>query len=346
MIRATLIATVLSIVGGATCAQAANEGIKGLELCFQAAHIADAICSNPTNDPVRRMDCFQKARAAQLECLQHVPLGMSAGPEPPGNPSDTASPAPGTVRPEMTTVLPDTSNGIARAEEDAGSAGSVSPRLPAESVPSKVPAGIIPSNESAGIASPKSPPETVPSDTPTATVSADKAPIVPPDMPVGAIDTPVKAPDTNWVVSETTSPVDYSALITATIRSASSVKDAPNILAIRCRQLRTELIVRTEGTWSLTRATEVQVDYQINDQSFVRSKWVLSGDGKTVTYKDDAVGLLRSLPEGALLKINVLDKPASHDATFQLTGLDAIRKKIAVACKWGPALDAMSSGKR
>jgi hypothetical protein len=341
MMRATLTAAVLSFVGGAVCAQAANEGIRGLELCLQAAHIADAICSDPKNNPVQRLDCFQKARAAQLECLQHVPLGMSAGPEAPENPMDGASPVPGPSRPETTPVPPDKS---ARTEVLPGSGEAVSPRPSVESVPQEVPTGIVPSSEP--IASPKPPPETVPIETPTATVSPEKPPIVPPDLPAGAIDTPLKAQDTNWVVSETTSPVDYSALITATIRSASSAEDAPNILAIRCRQLHTELLVRTEGTWSVARASDVQVDYQINDKSFVRSKWAVSGDGKIVTYKDDAVGLLRSIPEGALLKINVLDKPANHDATFQLSGLDAIRKKIAVACKWGPALDAMSSGKR
>jgi hypothetical protein len=78
----------------------------------------------------------------------------------------------------------------------------------------------------------------------------------------------------------------------------------------------------------------------------VRSNWVVSADRKTLAYKDDAAGLLRSLPAGATLKINVLDKPGTaHEATFQLTGLDIIRKKIAAACKWRPAQDALSTGK-
>jgi hypothetical protein len=105
VMRATLTGIVLSIVGGGACAQPANQAIKGLESCFQVARLADAICSNATNDPVQRLDCFQKARAAQLECLQHVPLGLSAGP--PAAPeiptTGTVSPTtpPATVRPEM-----------------------------------------------------------------------------------------------------------------------------------------------------------------------------------------------------------------------------------------------------
>jgi hypothetical protein len=153
--------------------------------------------------------------------------------------------------------------------------------------------------------------------------------------------------DTAWVVSETTSPVDYSPLITAVIHSTSSVKDAPNTLAVRCRGQRTELLLGTEARWRATRASEVHVNYQINDQPFVRLRWTVSADGKTVVYKDDAVGLLRSLPEDARLKISVLDRQGlGQDATFQLTGLDSIRKKIGLACKWPSTAEEMSPTKR
>jgi hypothetical protein len=153
--------------------------------------------------------------------------------------------------------------------------------------------------------------------------------------------------DTAWLVSETTSPVDYSPLITAVIHSTSSMKDAPNTLAVRCRGLRTELLLGTEGTWRATRASEVHVNYQINDQAPVRLQWTVSADGKTVSYKDDAVGFLRLLPEGAQLKINVFDRQGvGQEATFQLTGLDSVRKKIGLACKWPSTVDKMSPGKR
>jgi len=140
--------------------------------------------------------------------------------------------------------------------------------------------------------------------------------------------------------------VDYAPVMTAAIRLPFTVKHAPNTFAIRCRGGRTELLVRTEGTWRASRTREVQVDYQINDQPLVKLTWTASPDGKTAIYRDDAVGLLQSLPDGARLKISVLDEPGpSHEATFQLTGLDAIREKIAVACKWPPAANKISSEK-
>ena len=275
MMRAPLIAIVLSSVGGAVCAQPANETVTDLESCFQSARRADSICSNLPNDAVQRLDCFQKARTAQLECLRRVP--------PPA--SDASA-----------------------AEKRAGT-GSI--ELPA--------ATVLP-------------------DKPTAAVS--------PEPPARSADASSKPPDPNWIVSQTTSPIDYTPLSAAAIRLPFSVKHAPTTLAMRCRGGRTEFLVRTEGTWRVSRAREVQVDYQINDQPFVRLPWTMSADGRTAIYKDDPVALLQSLPEGARLKINVLDEPgASHEATFDLAGLDAVREKIAASCKWPSPANKMSSEK-
>jgi hypothetical protein len=275
--RAPPIVIVLSVLGGAVCAQTANEAVKGLESCFELARANDAICSNPANSAVERLDCLQKARTAQLECLEHTQSEMPAG-------SDRQEmPGAGAAK--------DTPTGAVSTEKPAG---SVSPKASAKTA-----------------------------------------------------DTPSKPPDANWIISETTSPVDYSPLITAVMRVPSTAKDAPSTLAIRCRGLRTELLVRTEGTWRASRANEVQVDYQINDQPLVRLQWAVAVDGKSASYKDDAVDLLRSLPEGGRLKINVLGgQGPGHDATFQLLGFEAVRKKIAVACKWAPVADKAAAGKR
>jgi hypothetical protein len=283
--RAPLIAIVFSSVSAAVCAQPANDTITGLESCFQSARSADLICSNPANDAVQRMDCLQKARTAQLECLQHVPPPASAGSAAAEKPAATAAL-------EMR-------------------AATASPQLP------------------------------------TATVLPAKPAAVSPERPARAVDSPSKPTDTNWIVSETTSPVDYAPLTTAVIRLPFSVQHAPNTLAIRCLGGRTEFLVRTEGTWRASRAREVQVDYQINDQPAVRLAWTASAEGKTASYKDDAIGFLQSLPEGGRLKISVLDGPGpSHEATFQLAGLDAVREKIAVACRWAPPANKLTSEKR
>jgi len=344
MMRALLIATALSAAGGAVWAQPGNAATTGMELCFQSARGADSICSNPANDAVQRLDCLQKARTTLLQCLEHVPqeiatgaasLEKAAGKVTSETPSGTAPPDLPTA-----TVVPDKPPAPVSSDKPAGAA---SPDTPTAAVSADRPSADMPT---AAVSSDKPTAAALP-DKPTAAVSPDKpAAAASPDLPARAVDIAPKPRDPNWIISETTSPVDYAPVMAAAIRLPFSVKHAPTTFAIRCRGGRTELLVRTEGTWRASRTREVQVDYQINDQPLVKLTWTSSPDGKTAIYRDDAVGLLQSLPDGARLKISVLDEPGpSHEATFQLTGLDAIREKIAVACKWPPAANKISSEK-
>lgn len=151
----------------------------------------------------------------------------------------------------------------------------------------------------------------------------------------------------SWIVSETTSPVDYSPIITATTSSQPVAKDAPATLVIRCRGQRTDLLVSTEGSWRASRTNELQVDLGINDQPAVRTLWIASADGRTALFKDDVVRFLRSLPDGGRIIVSVSDwQGPAHQTSFQLTGLDAIRQKIAAACKWTPAAGEMAPAGR
>jgi hypothetical protein len=173
------------------------------------------------------------------------------------------------------------------------------------------------------------------------------------DVPTGAIpsgDSENKnvktARDTEWIISETTSPVDYSPLVTAVLSSTSNVKNGPNTLTVRCRAQRTELSIRTNGAWGVPRGNELLVDYQISGRPVVRQPWMLSADGKTATYKNDSVELLRSIPDGATLKIAVADRGTVRlAATFEPAGLAGVRQKVGTACKWAPPAAKTSSEK-
>ena len=327
MMWARLIGSVFILAGGIVGARSADEGIAaGLESCSQAARIADAICAKLPNDPAQRLDCSQKTRAAQLECLEHV---LSEAPAGPSAPRDSSGSQPS--RPPANAALPEGLSKQVLPEQPGrtGSSGiSTGSNLPQET-------GSLP-KAGPGMNLPKLPAS------PETTTGAIR-----PDLSPKTAEFPTRPTDTDWVVSETTSPVDYSPLVTALIRSTSQVKDAPSTLTVRCRGRRTELLVRTDGAWGATRGNELHGEYQINDQRPVGLQWILSSDGKTATYKDDPVGLLQSLPDDARLKINVADRASSpHEATFQLDGFDAIRKKISTACKWTRAADKTSSGKR
>lgn len=336
MMRTFTIAIALSIVGGAACAQSANSGLEGLESCFQAARLSDAICMNLSNVPAQQVDCFQKARAAQLECLQHVPLGTSARSAPPEAPTGTdASQAPrGLVQSDMSRAMPPPPAAIAPTVGPADSV--VSPAMPATPVSPEKSTSNATADDAAGTVSPKPPASTIRPEMP-AVVSRDRpAPPVSPNRPASALDSPAKSPTKTWVVSETTSPIDYSPLVTAAIhaRWSESDKNAPDSLIIRCRQSHVELLLRIAGASRVAPGSDIQVSYQLNDQSFVKQAWIVSADGKTASYPNDAAALLRSIPDGARLTIDAFDSSAAgHDAMFQLTGLDAIRRKIETACK-------------
>ena len=266
------------------------------------------------------------SEATRSEPPAALPKGSSERVSPPGQTGTLETPA----------GIPEKTPEAARSEPAAalpeGSSERVSP--PGQTGTLETPAGIPEKSPEAIVGT--HPPEPLGStEAPTAAISPKSA------------DVPARSTDANWVISETTSPIDYSPLVTAMIRSASQAKDAPSTLAVRCRGQHTELLVRTDGSWATTRGGELRVDYQVNDRPPVGLQWILSSDGKTATYKDNPVGFLQSLPGGAHLKINAADRTSSsHEATFQINGWDVIRKKIGTAFKWARTSDKTSSGKR
>jgi len=307
---ALLAAIALILAGGVAQAQSADENESGLESCFRAAHAAIAVCSEQPNNPEQRVDCLAKARADQLECINQAL--SAAGNKPPEN-SKTARSAPAAIEAPAALKAP----------------------APVDSV------GSVPTDDTAAIERPDPTPEPIPEP-----IQADKASEpsaeMRPETSSKKDDAPTPQP--GWVLSETTSPVDYSPLVSAVVRATSGENDGPNSFAVRCRAQRTEVSLATNGAWGVRRGNVLQVDYQIDDRPSIRQQWMLAADGKTATYKDDAVELLRSIPDGAALKVAVADKDnVRREATFQLAGLSAIRQKIAAACKWTPAPTRTSS---
>ena len=209
-------------------------------------------------------------------------------------------------------------------------------------------AGAVPSDRPTGAVSPVIAAGTSPAGNPVAGASAEQkesesartladksVAATPPGT--AAPSTPVSsgAQGSEWTVSETTSPVDYSPLVTATILARPDTKDAPMALVVRCRGRRTELGLRMEGSSRAPRGGEIMVAYQVNDQPMVKLRWTASEEGRTASYREDAVALLQSFSDGGQLKIVVPDGSGrASEATFQLAGWNAIRDKIATACMW------------
>jgi len=320
--RARLTVLALCLAGAPAHAQAVNDSARGLDSCIQAARLADTICSKIPDDPTQRVDCFAKARAAQLACLDRV-LSEAPAPAAPAESNETARPAPtGDATPLEAAEAPPASKETVQTDPPDRAA----PPADVTTDPAKTASGVTPE-----IASPPA------AEAPTGAIPSPRS--------ASTLDKP--APATDWIVSETMSPVDYSPLLTAVVRATSSAEGAPTTLAVRCRAQHTELSIRSERAWSLPRGADLMVDYQVNDRPVVRQPWMLSADGMTASYASDPIELLQSIPEGAILTIAVVAKAtARRETTFRLNGLSDIRQKVAAACKWTPPIATASPRKQ
>jgi hypothetical protein len=122
------------------------------------------------------------------------------------------------------------------------------------------------------------------SESPTSNASTAKSPT----PPVSAMP-----PSDKWVVSETTSPVDYAPVAIAIASSNDAKWGLPMTLTIQCRGGRTELVIG--GNSFKVRPDNYLVSYSINDgQMTGLGETSLSPKGLVV--KKDIVPLLHSLP--------------------------------------------------
>ena len=144
---------------------------------------------------------------------------------------------------------------------------------------------------------------------------------------------PVPTQGPNWIISETTSPVDYMPQISAATTTIS-VQNPPSSLVIRCRGQRTELLLSTAGSWKQPPHGLVKVVYQISREPPVEDQWRSLEAGKSLAFQGDAVRLLRSMPSSGQMVVDVHAGNAEIEGKFQLGGLDLVRRKIAGACNW------------
>jgi len=140
-------------------------------------------------------------------------------------------------------------------------------------------------------------------------------------------------PEDDWVISQTMSPVDYSAIATATTLSRSGTDESPMQLSIRCRAGRTELVLA--GPAISRRGGDDAIYYRVNDRPAVQVAAVSPAFGLGVLFGGDVVRLLQSLPDNGEIIILLSSRSGTaYDGTFSLAGLDTVRAKMAAACKW------------
>ena len=138
-----------------------------------------------------------------------------------------------------------------------------------------------------------------------------------------------------WIVSETTSPVDYTPIVAAS--TSSSGPDGSSMLSVFCRKGRTEMVVT--GSALSSRGADYAVTYSVNGNQPVRIPTASPLFGTGVALQGDVVRLLQSFPDEGEIAIHLGARTAAAvDLTFPLGGLKMVREKIAAACKWPSAV--------
>lgn len=147
-----------------------------------------------------------------------------------------------------------------------------------------------------------------------------------------APDRPARGGD-NWMISETTSPIDYTPIVTAVAFSRGGFDGS---FAIYCRGGRTELVV--EGPGIAGRGDDYAISYRIDGHDLVQVVAGRPSFGTGAAFKGDIVRLLQSLPEEGGITVRISSRTgAIGEATFSLNGLKTVREKLAAACKWPQA---------
>src|SRR5258705_11205856 len=153
--------------------------------------------------------------------------------------------------------------------------------------------------------------------------------LAPPARPAPAGD--------NWIVSETTSPVDYTPIVTATTSSRGGSNGSSMQLSIRCRGGRTELVVA--GPALSRSSADYAISYRVNDGQPVQLATGSPSFGPGAAFTGDVVRLLQSLPEEGDIAVRLSTRTgAAQDGYFSLGGLKMVREKVAAACKWPHAV--------
>ena len=141
----------------------------------------------------------------------------------------------------------------------------------------------------------------------------------------------------NWIISETTSPVNYTPMVTATASSRGGSDGSLMQLAIHCRGGRTELVV--SGPAVSRGGSDYTISYRVNDDQPVQLPAGSPSFGTGAAFTGDIVRLLQSLPEDGHIAVRITARSgAAQDGHFLLGGLKTAREKLAAACKWPHAV--------
>ncbi len=143
----------------------------------------------------------------------------------------------------------------------------------------------------------------------------------------------------NWIVSETTSPLDYTPVAIATASYGGGPDGAALQLSIQCRGGRTDLVIA--GPALTRRGEDYVVSYAVDDGQPVVVAAGTPASRTGVAIKGDVVRLLASLPDRGDVTFRLAARQgAAVEGRYALASLKTVRDRLTVPCKWPTAAGA------
>ncbi|MBV8186258.1 MAG: hypothetical protein JOY64_00635 [Alphaproteobacteria bacterium] len=143
--------------------------------------------------------------------------------------------------------------------------------------------------------------------------------------------TPKRPLVTEWVVSETTSPLDYSPVAIAISMPTDSEADFR--LSIRCRGGRSELVILSNAGFT-RRPEDYAFSYSIEDAGPIGLPLALAATGPGLALKADPAGFLDSLPRDGNVTLRLNLPNGAVQARYRIDQLKAVSARMAPACHW------------
>jgi hypothetical protein len=142
-----------------------------------------------------------------------------------------------------------------------------------------------------------------------------------------------RATPERWVVSETTSPIDYSPVATASSSAAGSAPGKDLQVAIQCRAGRSEVRLIAPG---LAKPVDpLAATYTLDDGPAVPLALEAPASGNGLAIKGDIGRWLAALPQSGTIEIKVRRQASPELAVrLSLESISEIVRRMAGPCRW------------
>ncbi|SEN96248.1 hypothetical protein SAMN02990966_00704 [Rhodospirillales bacterium URHD0017] len=162
--------------------------------------------------------------------------------------------------------------------------------------------------------------------------TAPSLPVRPAPAPPAPAAPPAPTAASEWIVSETRSPLDYSAVTIATATFDTGTNGVVR-LSIECRGGRTEMVIRRAT--ALRMIEDHTVIYRINDAPQAMVTIGTSSSGSGIALKGDAAGFLLARPAEGVITFRVTDRRGpTLEARYDLSSIKTMVDRMARPCNW------------